>query len=172
MTEHERPVMKGRKWILDRSGVLLLVLLMALAGLVQPLARVNAALPASLVFAAYLCWLLLVFSKLRDHGRSWARSWLAWAPFVVLFCFALLVVPLQSVHRHSMIGLAELNPFLSAVAGLSYLAVWDHLALSLARRRASPSQGFSRYVGTLLLSFMPPFAVLWVQHHIRANEEQ
>ena len=167
MTEREGFGARWRPVLLARSGIALLAALVVLALLVRPLWRVNASLPAGLVFSAYLAWLGWVFTELRTSGRSWARSVLAVIPFLALLGFALLVLPLQAAQV--MAGGSVLSSLMAAVAALSYAAIFDHVAISLARWRGR-RYSFALYATTILLALMPPFAILWVQHHIRTTD--
>ena len=152
---------KVRAWILARSGWTLLGLLVVLGLAVQPLWRISPGLPSGLAFVGYLAWMVAVFMELRDCGRQWSRSPVAWLPFVVLACFVLVVHPIRESGTNET---TKLNMAASGVAVLSYLLVWDHIAVSLTRRRAS---GIGWYVLTLLVSLMPPLTVPLVQHEVR-----
>jgi hypothetical protein len=164
MTNRDRPIVRIERWVLGRSGVTLLVFLVLFALALLPLSRFNPGLPSGLAFVAYLGWLLLVFMRLRNEGRRWSRSLLAWVPFTVLFSFALVIVPVQSAHGGA--ALSEANRLFAIFSMVSYVTVWDHVARALARRRGSAWKQVGHHFVTILLSLMPPFGVLWVQHQM------
>lgn len=166
MTEREGRAVRGLNLVLDRSAVFVLGVLAGIAVLVQPLWGVNPALPSGLVFSAYLGWLACVFAALRTRGRSWARAAYAWAPFGVLFAFALVSLPLQ--YGETKQGIPDGNWQIATVAAVSYGVIWDHIAISFGRDK-SRAVRLSLYVGTMLLALMPPFVIFWVQHHLRTN---
>jgi hypothetical protein len=149
------------RWTINRLPWLLFSGILVL-GLVQsPAGETFSYLPLLLSFGAFVFWLASAARSQESYGRRWVQSPVCIVPFLVLGGYAA-IIPLAPVTEKEFGATAfEIAKVTSMASGLSYLLVWDHLAISLSRIEHARSRALGVYAITLFLSFMPPFGILW-----------
>lgn len=156
---------QSREWILRRSGLAVLGAFALISLLLQPLSQLEVALPSSLMFAAYVVWLGVAASEAHPDSRSWLQSCLLASSLAVLFGFSLIAHPMRA---HDLLGgRGSSSAVVAAIAVVAYVWIWIRIASGLVDRHPSAQNSISVWGVTLILAFMPPFAILWVHHRLR-----
>ncbi len=114
-----------------------------------------------LSYGALVSWLAMAARSQKDCGRRWIESPVFIAPFLCLAGYVV-IIPLAPVSEKEFgTAVYEIAKAASLASALSYILVWDHLAIALSRGEQTTLGRLGVYTITLLLSFMPPLGLMW-----------